>query len=245
MLGYLRYVNSLFTCLMTVFLLQACSGSQIRDGLSVLPGGVLPLDETTVVAGLKQALEVGTANAVARTSVPGGFSDNELIRIALPGPLGDLGKTLRSVGLGGEVEQMELLMNKAAESATTEAKGVFLDAVRGMTVTDAFNILNGGKNAATRYFQRNTEDSLRQRFAPIISSHMEKVGFYPDYKQLLDTYDRIPFTTKPDLSIENYVADKTIDGLFSMIAREEAKIRRDPAARTSELLQRVFGSQLR
>ncbi len=229
--------------LMTLVVISSCKTTDVQRVLDTLGGANQPLSEQTVVAGLKQALEVGTENAVFKTNKTGGFSNNPLIKIMVPEQFSDVASKVRQIGLGSYVDKFELQMNRAAEQASGEAKQVFFSAISGMTVQDAWGILRGGDNAATQYFRNKTERQLEQRFAPIISNNMQKVGFYSDYRRLLTTYDNIPFTEKPNLDIEEYVMTETMDGLFLLVAEEEAKIRRDPLARTTELLQKVFAQQ--
>ncbi|TQV88101.1 DUF4197 domain-containing protein [Aliikangiella coralliicola] len=241
----LRLVKKSF-CLSTLFVLPiafgltGCKNVDLQQVADTLQQYQTPLDEKTVVAGLKQALEVGTNNSVSKTSQIGGFSNNPLIRIAVPKELDKTASTLRKFGLGRYVDKFELQMNRSAESASKEAKQVFLESIAQMTLTDAWNILRGPNDAATQYFRRTTEARLSTKFKPIISSSMNKVGFYQDYKSLLNAYDALPLTTKPDLNIENYILQSSLDGLFKLVAQEEGKIRQDPAARVTELLQRVF-----
>ncbi len=196
-----------------------------------------------MAAGLKQALQVGTENSVFATNRDGGFSDNPLIKIAVPEKFHDAATTIRKIGLGSYVDKFELQMNRAAESAAGEAKAVFFDAISRMSWQDAWGILQGGDNAATNYFKTHTTTALTNRFKPIVQSNMQKVGFYQDYNRLLETYNALPFTKKQDLSIETYITEQALDGLFTLVAQEEAKIRRDPIARTTELLRKVFAQQ--
>ncbi|MHC9511879.1 DUF4197 domain-containing protein [Kangiella sp. M94] len=229
--------------LLAALSLSSCKTTDVQRVLDTLGGANQPLSEQTVVAGLKQALEVGTENAVFKTNKTGGFSNNPLIKIMVPEQFSDVATKVRQIGLGSYVDKFELQMNRAAEQASGEAKQVFFSAISGMTVQDAWGVLRGGDNAATQYFRNKTERQLEQKFAPIINNNMQKVGFYSDYRRLLNTYDNIPFTDKPNLDIEAYVMTETMDGLFTLVADEEAKIRRDPLARTTELLQKVFAQQ--
>lgn len=200
------------------------------------------LDAVTAVAGLKQALIVASKNSVARASKKDGFYSNKQIHIPIPEQLESVASALRKVGFDEQIEQFELGMNRAAEHASAEASGVFMDAISKMRVKDAFAILDGNDSAATRYFRNATQTDLRKKFQPIVASNMEKINFYPEYENLLATYEKIPFTQKPDLDIEQYVTEETLDGLFRLMAQEEARIRNNPAARTTELLQQVFGN---
>jgi len=145
------------------------------------------------------------------------------------------------VGLGAPVDELELAMNRAAETASAEARSVFWDAVSAMTIADAFAILRGGDNAATDYFRGRTEGTLRTRFEPIVGQAMQQVGVYRPYRDMVERVQQIPLVSMPDLDLERHVTDEALDGLFSVLAREEARIRDDPAARSTALLRRVFG----
>ncbi len=201
------------------------------------------LDEQTVAAGLKEALQVGSERAVGLTSSPNGFWANELIRIAMPSELEPMAKTLRTIGFDRQVDQFEMGMNRAAEKASGEAKAVFWDAISGMTLTDAMGILNGGETAATDYFKARTSDTLRSRFQPIVQEKMSQVGLYQNYQQLMGAYTALPLVNQPSFDLDGYIADQGLDGLYTMLAQEEQRIRQNPAARTTELLQRVFAGK--
>lgn len=234
-----RYLN--FWLLVPMLLLTiGCKNVDLQQVESVLKDYQRPLDNQTIVAGLKQALEIGTSNSVNQTSQEGGYFNNPLIKIALPQELEKPAKTLRKFGLGSYVDSFEKQMNRAAESASKEAKQVFYNSIRQMTISDAVSILRGPDNAATSYFRRVNESQLRNKFAPIVNQSMQKVGFYQDYRNLLKTYDALPLTDKPNLDIEQHILDKSLDGLFLLVAEEEKKIRDNPAARVTELLRRVF-----
>jgi hypothetical protein len=217
--------------------LVACAdlGGSLSDLFATATG------EGNVVSGLKQALEVGTRNAVDLTSRENGFLDNPLIRLRLPGVLDKMATGLRAVGFGAPVDELEVAMNRAAERAAGEAADVFWQGIRQMTFSDAVGILNGGDTAATEYFERTTRDTLRARFEPIVSDKMDEVGVVRSYDQLIGRYEAIPFTKKPSLDLRSYVTDKSLDGLFAILGEEERKIRTDPAARVTPLLQQVFG----
>jgi len=217
--------------------LLACTGSigSLNDLVTAASG------DGNVVSGLKQALEVGTRNAVDRTSTENGFLDNPLIRIRLPGALDKMETGLRAVGFGTQIDELGVAMNRAAERAAGEATDVFWQGIRQMTFSDAMGILNGGDTSATDYFERTTRDSLRTRFDPIVSDKMNEVGVVKTYDQLVGQYEALPFTSKPSFDLREYVTDKSLDGLFAILGEEERKIRTDPAARVTPLLQEVFG----
>lgn len=201
------------------------------------------LDESTIASGLRQALEVGSARASQSASTPDGFLANNKIRIALPESLNGVTDTLRKIGFGSQVDQFEVKMNRAAESAAAEAKPVFISAVKGMTLTDAMSILKGSDTAATDYFRSKTSATLQQKFKPVVRSKMEEVGVYGIYNQLLSTYNALPLVEKTSFDLESYLSTKTQDGLFTLLAEEEVKIRNNPAARTTELLKQVFSNR--
>ena len=238
----MKIIKVVLIAVFTALTMSSCKTTDINRVLEGL-GGNQELSSETVVAGLKQALEVGTKNSVNSTNKPGGFSNNPLIKIAVPEELDNAASALRKVGLGSYVNNFEGQMNRAAEKASGEAKDVFISAISSMSISDAWGILRGGDNAATDYFRDKTQSNLERRFQPIITSSMEKVGFYNDYKQLLGAYQKLPFTEKPNMNIEDYVMDETLDGLFTLVAQEEKKIRDNPVARTTELLQKVFSQQ--
>ena len=192
-------------------------------------------------AGLKEALRVATERAVASTSKAGGFLDNPKIHIGLPGSLGKMESALRTVGMGTQVDNLEVAMNHAAEKATSEATPVFVDAIKGMSFQDASKIVSGGDTAATDYFQKTTSDTLRTRFRPIVEEAMQKVGVAQQYEQLVGRYKSMPFASSPNLDLTSYVTDKTLSGLFTVVGEEEKQIRTNPAARATDLLKQVFG----
>ncbi len=219
--------------------LSSCT--QVQSGVlgDILGGG--GLSESTIVSGLKQALEVGTERTVGRTSRADGFFGNPLLRIPIPQELDSTARTLRNFGLGGYVDEFELSMNRAAEKASGEAVDVFWNAIRGMTLTDARNILEGHETAATEFFRARTSEELRSRFEPIVQEKLTEVGTYRLYQSLLDKYEQFPLTQPPSFEPADYVTDRALSGLFSELGEEEKRIREDPAARTTELLRRVFG----
>lgn len=225
-------------------LLAGCETTQVaQDVAKVLAGGGdAPLSTETIVAGLKEALRVGTNAAATKTSREGGFSQNARIFIPTPEEFSKVAKALRTVGFGKAVDNFELKLNQAAEHASGQAAPVFIDAVREMTFADAKAILQGGDTAATDYFRQRTGDRLRALYAPIVARHMQEVGAVTVYEDLLRRYTTVvPFAPRPKLDPEEYVTEKALDGLFALLADEEAKIRQDPAARTTELLRTVFG----
>lgn len=196
-----------------------------------------------VVAGLKEALTVGTRNAVVSTGRVDGFLKNAAIKILLPEKLRSVGKTMRLVGMGQQVDSLEVGMNRAAEQATPAARQIFINAVTKMTIADARQILSGGDTAATEYFKNAATDQLTAAFAPIVHRSMENVGVVRQYNRLMQNPLAAPLAQDKDFDLDKYVVGKTMDGLFYMIGEEEKKIRHDPAARTTALLREIFGKK--
>jgi RNA binding exosome subunit len=199
------------------------------------------LDDSTVISGLKEALSIGTANAVKEVSRTDGYFGNNAIKILMPEKLQKVADVLRKIGFEKPVDDFILSMNRAAEKAAPKAADYFVDSVKEMSVEDAKKILNGGDTAATDFFKSKTYDKLFSDFKPVISSSMDEVGVTRSYKEMMAKYSSIPFMKTESLDVDNYVTNKALDGLFYMVAQEEKKIRTDPAARVTELLKKVFG----
>jgi len=235
-------MRKLLVMMLLPMCLAGCAGMENLDLGSVL-GGQVPLDEATVARGLKEALSVGTGRTVDQVGGLDGYLGNELLKIVLPEEIQDVAGKLRAVGLGYKVDELEVAMNRAAEQAAGEAVGVFGDAIRGMTLQDAWGILRGTDTAATDYFRQRTGDALTGRYRPIVETKLRTVGGYGDYEDIVTKLESIPFVDAPDLDLVGYVTDHALDGLFSVLAVEEAKIRADPLKRTTDLLQRVFGAR--
>lgn len=216
-------------------------GSSMLNLIGAGDGAGSELALSTIVDGLKEALEVGTQNTVDQVSAKGGYSESSTIRIPMPERLEAMASALRKLGLGSSVDTFEERMNQAAEMAASEAVPVFADAIMSMSFDDAREILNGGDTAATDYFRDATSASLKKRYSPIVTEQMEKVQAVSLYKDLVGRYNDIPLVPLIDYSIEDYVTEQALDGLFTVLAREEEKIRENPAARTTELLKTVFG----
>ena len=216
-----------FIALAAIVVAAAPAHSGILDRIF---GGGVPSDEK-VAAGLKEALAIGTGNAVAATGTLDGFFKNEAIKILLPEKLQRLDKRLRTVGLGSQIDAFVLSMNRAAERAAPSAKSIFEEALRQMTFSDAKQILRGGDTAATDFFRAKTSERLTVSFLPIVSSSLGEVGATKRYKNLVSS---------PSLDLDRYVTDRSLDGLFHVLGEEEKKIRKDPAARVTKLLKDVF-----
>lgn len=198
------------------------------------------LSEDDVISGLKAALEKGIEIASDEVSREGGYYQNPLIKIPWPEDARNAEARLRQMGLGSEVDKFILSVNRAAELAAKESKEVFVVAIKAMTVEDAWGILKGEDDAATQYLNRTSSSELNTRFKPIIHSALEKVNATKYYEDLVLAYNKIPLVKKLNPDLDQYATQMAINGLFSMVAKEEKKIREDPLARTSEILKKVF-----
>lgn len=198
----------------------------------------------TIAKGLKEALEKGADTAVSVCSKADGFNASQLIRIPFPEDAQKVKEAALKVGMDAQVQKFETQLNRAAEMASKEALSLLSKAITSMTIEDAKGILNGSDSAATMYLQQKTTDSLKVKFRPIIQKAIEAVELTKYYEPLATTYNKVNIFRKEDIDpdLENYVLDKSLKGLFKMISIEEGKIRKDPAARITEILQEVFGS---
>jgi hypothetical protein len=229
--------------LMTIQLPSA--SAQFKDILKgigeALRGG--ELSESKIIQGLKEALQIGTGNAVQNVSQVDGYYKNPGIRIPLPENVQKVEKILRAVGYGPKVDAFELSMNRAAERAAPEAKSLFIDSIKQMTFSDAKKILQGRDNEATLYFEDKTRGRLSELFKPIVNTAMSEVGVTRWYQELDTKVRSIPFAESMSFDLDEYVTGKGLDGLFFMVAGEERKIRQNPAARVTDLLKEVFGGK--
>jgi len=191
--------------------------------------------------GLKQALELGTGKSSNQLSAVDGFFKNAAIKILFPPEAQKVESTLRSIGLGKLADDVILSLNRAAEDAAAQAKPVFVNAIKQMTIQDVTNILLGQQDAATQYFKRTTTAQLAQNFQPIIQASLNKVGATKYYGDAAAAYNKIPLVGKVNPNISDYVTRQAIAGLFTVIAKEELNIRQNLSARTTPLLQKVFG----
>jgi RNA binding exosome subunit len=198
-------------------------------------------DDSTVASGLKEALSIGTENAVKNVSRVDGYFGNQIIKILMPEKIQKVAQMMRKVGYQKEVDDFVLSMNRAAEKAAPMAVSFFVDAIKQMTFDDARKILNGGDTAATEFFKAKTSERIYTAFKPVVSSSMNEVGVTRSYKTMMGKYESLPFVDKQSLDLDHYVTNKALDGLFVMVGEEEKKIRKDPAARATDLLKTVFG----
>jgi hypothetical protein len=198
-------------------------------------------DDSTIASGLKEALSIGTKNAVTSVSQTDGYFANKIIKILMPEKIQNVANVLGKLGYQKQVDDFVLSMNRAAEKAAPQAASLFVDAIKKMTLEDARGILAGGDTSATDYFKRTTSDKIYTAFKPIISSSMNEVGVTRSYKVMMSKYTAVPFMKSESLDLDHYVTNKAMVGLFYMIGQEEKKIRTNPAARVTDLLKKVFG----
>ena len=238
------FITGLFIAFITLNGPSAIAGiDDFLKGIKKAVGLSGGLSEGKIIEGLKEALQIGTGNAVKMVSLMDGYYKNPKIRIPLPDGVQKVEKFLKAIGYGAQVDAFELSMNRAAEKAASEAKAILWDTVKQMSFVDARKILEGRDNEATLYFKDKTQEKLGQRFKPIIHTAMSQGGVTRKYQELETKAQSIPFIKMMSLDLDQYVTDRALDGLFFMLAEEERKIRTDPAARVTDLLKDVFGSQ--
>ena len=208
---------------------------------STLSGDQLSAEE--VGAGLKEALTNGVSKGADLVSVADGYFGNKEIKIPFPPEVQKVETKLRQMGMGSEVDKFVLSLNRAAEEAAKEAKPIFVSAIKQMTIQDVWAVFRGEEDAATKYLNRTTSSQLHDKFKPVVQSSLEKVNATKYYADLINTYNKLPLVKKVNPDLDDYATKKAIEGLFVMVAKEEKNIRQDPAARTSDLLRKVFGSQ--
>ena len=241
-----RPARRLFLAGAGALLLQSCKTTDIDQAMGLLNGitgggGTGALSNQEIAAGLRQALQVGTARTVQRVARPDGYFRDQAIHIFLPDSLRDVQEALRFVGLSSLADDVELRLNRAAEQAAGRAKPLFLDAIAAMTLRDVIDIWQGPQDAATRYFEGQMTPALRRSFAPVVDGALASVGALNAYEKMMGEYRRLPLVPNVRADLRDHALKQSIAGLFHYLAAEEAEIRRNPAARSTELLRRVFG----
>jgi hypothetical protein len=200
------------------------------------------LKNKDVVAGLKEALNKGTKNAVDKLGKQDGFFGNDKVKIPLPDSLQNVDKTLRRFGMEKYADELILTMNRAAEAAVPEARTLLVSAITEMSVQDAKGILTGGDTSATEYFRNKTSQKLTVKFLPIVTKATEKIGVAQKYNELASKAARFGLIDESQTNLENYITQKTLNGLFLIIADEEKAIRANPLEQGSKIISKVFGS---
>jgi len=217
----------------------SCSPEQLSQVLGDVLGEDLTSEE--VAAGLKEALVKGATTGANQASEINGFYQNPAIKIPLPPEMQKVESRLRQLGLGNQVDKFVETLNRGAEEAAKEAAPIFVNAIKAMTIQDAWNILKGEEDAATDYLRRNTSAQLKNKFNPVVDDALNKVEITKYYQPIISIYNRIPGVDKLNPDLQEYVTDQAVGGLFHLIAEEEKNIRENPVARTTELLRKVFG----
>jgi hypothetical protein len=213
-----------------------------KDKLNNGTGGNKALSNEEVVSGLKEALTVGSNKSGEKASKVDGFYKNPAIKIPFPPEAKQMETTLKNVGMTKQVDAFTMNLNRAAEEAAKDAAPIFVAAIKSMSVADGFSILKGADNAATKYLKDKTTNDLTVKFKPIVEAALKKVAITKYWTPLATAYNKIPGTKKQNPNLEAYVTGKALEGLFKLVADEELKIRKDPAARVTDILKKVFGS---
>ena len=205
-------------------------------------GGLESVSNQEALNGLREALVTGTQYAVDALGKQDGFLGNSKVKIPLPESAQKVEKVLRQFGMGKQADELILTLNRAAEAAMPEAKALLVDSVRRMSVQDAKAILTGGQDSATQFFKRTTSDQLRAKFLPIVKRATERVKLAQKYDEYAGKGVQFGLVKKEDANLDNYVTQKALDGLFVMVAEQEARIRQNPAGAASSILKKVFGA---
>ncbi len=236
-------MNSRVKIILLGILFFGCTAQQIQSITDAI-GYEDELTTDQVANGLKEALVKGVSTGTQKVGKVDGYFKNPQIKIPFPPDVQKVENTLRDIGLDNEVDRFVKTLNRGAEEAAKEAKPVFVSAIKQMTITDAWNILKGeDKEAATNYLKRTTSNELRSKFSPIVKSALDQTNATKYYSDIITRYNKIPLVDDVNPDLEAYATEKAMEGLFVMIAEEEKKIRANPAARTTDLLKKVFKEQ--
>lgn len=224
-------------------LTSGCESAQqiLQSASDVLSGNSSTPTSSEVGSGLKQALELGITAGANRLSQTDGYYGNSLVKVLFPPEAQKVESTLRNLGLGSMVDKAIVSLNRAAEDAAKEAAPIFVSAIKQMTFNDAMNILLGSKDAATNYLNKATYSQLQSKFTPVIEKSLNKVNATTYWNEVVTRYNQIPLVEDVNPDLTSYVTEKALDGLFKMVAKEELKIRDNVSARSTDLLQKVFG----
>jgi hypothetical protein len=211
-------------------------------GFSAFASGLESVSNADAAGGLRQALTDGSAAAVAKLGVENGYFGNPQVKIPLPPSLKRVESGLRLVGMRKQADELVLTMNRAAEAAAPEANALLVDSVKKMTVQDAKQILTGGDTAATQYFRRTTQTQLTERFLPIVKNATDRVGLAQQYNSLAGQAASLGLVKEDQATIERYVTQKALDGLYFMIGEQEKAFRQNPLGASSDIVKKVFGA---
>ncbi len=218
------------------------AAGKVNNEIKNATNKVKTFTEEEAASALKQTLNKGVENGVNILSVSDGFYKNEKVKIPFPPEAENIKKQLKKIGMGKEIDKVILSINRAAEDAIFSAGPIFSNAIKKMTLVDAISIVKGHNTAGTDYLYTHTNSALINEFKPIIKSSLQKVNATKYWKSVMKIYNKIPFVKKINPDLELYVTQKTIEGLFSVLAEEEIEIRKNPIKRTTDLLKKVFGS---
>jgi len=227
--------------LLILFLsLSLFSCDELQNVVGNLPTGEGGISDAMIAGGLRQALDFGIDKQVSKLTKTDGFYKNQLVKILLPQELQKVDKTLRDIGLGSLADEGLKVLNRAAEDAVKEATPIFVDAVKGITFNDAKNILLGADNSATNYLKGRTNTALYNKFNPVIENSFAKVGADQIWTNIINKYNSVPFVTKVNPDLTDYVTNQALKGVYKMISIEEKQIRTKVSSRTTDLLRKVF-----
>jgi hypothetical protein len=218
--------------------------NKVKDKVNQTVSGTgtsTPLSNTEIVNGLKEALSIGANNSASSASKTDGFFKNQKIRIPFPPEAARVRTAAENVGMKKQVDKFVLTLNRAAEEASKEAAPIFLNAIKTMSISDGMSLLKGSDNAATEFLNNRTNPELRAKFQPIVKAAIQKVELTKYWNPLMSNYNKVPGVQRVNPNLEEYITIKAIEGLFTLMAEEELKIRKDPGARVTDLLRRVFG----
>ena len=225
---------------------SGCTTAQLQQGVSTVLAGTAPngqLTDAEVGSGLREALQQGISKGAAAAGQTDGYFKNSLIKLLFPPEALKVEQRLRQIGLGNECDKFILALNRGAENAAQEAKPIFITAIKSLTFSDVWNILTGEKNAATNFLRRTTTDQLVTKFKPHLTASINQTNATRLYGQLVTKYNQLPLVQKVNPDLAEYATAKAVDGLFTLVEQEEANIRANPLARSTDLLKRVFARQ--
>ncbi len=224
------------------FIFFSCA--ELQQVVNTLPNQTgIGMDQNTIASGLRQALDMGIDKQVSKLTQQDGFYKNSLVKILLPQELQKVDQTLRDIGLGSLADEGLKMLNRAAEDAVKEATPIFVAAVKDITFSDAKNILLGPDNSATNYLEQRTTNALYSKFNPVIKNSFSKVGADQIWNTIINKYNSVPFVTKVNPDLTDYVTQEALSGVYKMISVEEKDIRNKISARTTPLLKQVFALQ--
>jgi len=238
------------TLFIAVFSIVACTTQQLQQTADAAKDAMNsgtkpasnPLTNEEVINGLREALTVGTNNSSSFASKVDGFYKNPALFIPFPPEAQKVKDWALKLGMNEQLDKFVMTLNRSAEEAAKDAAPVFVNAIKGMSIGDGFAILKGSDNAATQYLRDKTTAELRQKFTPVVQNAINKVELTKYWSPIINNYNKVPFVEKQNPDLTAYVTDRAMEGLFKLIADEELKIRKDPVARVTDILKRVFGS---